>query len=64
MEIIDRNKLRGSIRANGMTQADLAKMLEISPNSIYNKLSGKTEFTESEIAKLRTHFGKEIFIYK
>ncbi len=43
------NKLRGKIRERGLTLAELARQIGMSNTSISNKLSGKTDFSLSEI---------------
>jgi plasmid maintenance system antidote protein VapI len=62
MELIDRDKLCGKMRECHITYDDLAKVLGITRNSVFNKISGKYDFTESEIAKLQKRFGKAIFV--
>ena len=42
----------------GEILSDLAKLLDVSPLTIFNKLNGKTEFTVSEVEKLKEHYGK------
>lgn len=45
------NKLKGRIVELYGTQANFAKKLRISKNSISKKLTGKTEFSQSDIEK-------------
>jgi transcriptional regulator with XRE-family HTH domain len=49
---LNTNKIRGLMAEKGITQADVAKKLNISQNSVGNKLQGKTKFTANEIGLL------------
>lgn len=59
------NLLRGKIVENGMTQAELAKLIGMSENSLSRKLLGKREFRLSEAIDicnvLKIDNPKEIF---
>lgn len=46
--MIDTNKLKGIIVMRGKTQQDVAKMLNITPKTFYNKMK-KGEFGSKEI---------------
>ena len=45
-------KLRGKIAESGMTQAQIASHLGISPNTMTKKMNNRAEFNLSEVAKL------------
>lgn len=49
---MDYGNLLGRIRANGMTQCDIAQKIGISSTTFNKKLRGHTDFTQSEIRKL------------
>lgn len=49
---MDYMKLLGRIRANGMTQSDVAQKIGVSPTTLNKKLRGHTDFTQSEIRDL------------
>lgn len=44
-------KLRGRITEIFGTQAEFAKALKISKNSVSNKMTGKTEFSQSDVER-------------
>ena len=46
---------------NGDYQKTLAKLLEITEASVTNKLSGKSQWTISEIDKICNHYGKDYY---
>ena len=48
----NKNKVRGLMSEYGYTQKEFAKELNITDNSVRNKLQGKTEFTVSELATM------------
>jgi putative transcriptional regulator len=50
--MINRNKLRGLMAENSITQTELAKRLGISTNAFNMKINGKTSFTETEIKRI------------
>lgn len=45
-------KLANLIKSSGITITSLAKKLQITRGSLYNKLNGETEFTVTEIIRL------------
>lgn len=47
------DKLTAQIQASGLKFSKIADMLEISRTALHNKLSGKTEFQQTEIASLK-----------
>lgn len=49
MEMFDYSKLRGAIREKTKTQEQFAKMLGISKGSLSAKLSGKSDFSHSQM---------------
>lgn len=46
------NRVRAKMKENGMTQADVAKFIGISANSLSRKLNGKRDFSLSEVLRL------------
>ena len=45
--------LKQALDARGITQKSCAELLGISEKTLYNKLSGNSEFTYSEVKRLR-----------
>ena len=58
--MINRENLRREMFAKNISFAILAKELNITVQTLYNKISGKTEFTEKEIIILIGLFGRVI----
>ena len=56
-------KIKGFLRDNGMTYADLAGHLGLSEPSIQNKLDGKTEFKASEMVATANLLGESPLIF-
>lgn len=46
-------RLKQALEARGITQKSCADLLGISEKTLYNKLSGGSEFTYSEVKRLR-----------
>ena len=63
---MDTNKLKAKFRENGLTQADVAKMIGISANSLSRKLNGKKDFKLGEVLllckALKISESREIFL--
>lgn len=53
MEVIKLVRLKQALDARGITQKSCAELLGISEKTLYNKLSGSSEFTYSEVKRLR-----------
>lgn len=51
-----KNKIKAHMSLNGITQADMAKRLEIGQHTFSNKLNGKTPFTLNESKKIADYF--------
>ena len=49
---MNRSELRAQIARQGISNRQIARELNISEQAFYNKMSGETEFKESEIKKL------------
>lgn len=60
-DFVNRNKLRGKMAENSYTQTTLSKELDICRQSLSDKLAGKSQFSESEIAILAKKFGEDVF---
>ena len=52
LSVLNKNALRGKIAESGLTQGKVADAIGISPNTFTRKISGKRDFTVSEIDKL------------
>lgn len=46
-------RLKQALDARGITQKACSELLGISEKTLYNKLTGNSEFTYSEVQKLR-----------
>ena len=46
-------RLREALDTRGITQKSCAESLGITEKTLYNKMTGSTEFTYSEVQKLR-----------
>lgn len=53
-------KLKGILIINGMTQQDLANILNLSASTLNFKINGKTEFTLTEVKKISHYFNMNI----
>lgn len=53
-------KLKGILMINGMTQQDLANILNLSASTLNFKINGKTEFTLTEAKKISSYFKMDI----
>lgn len=56
-------KLRGLMAENGMTQKDVAQLLEINENTFKKKILGKSKFSFEEVVKLSKIFKVDINIF-
>ncbi len=54
---MNRSELRAEIARQGISNRDIARELNISEQAFYNKMSGASEFKESEIKKLAQILG-------
>ena len=46
------NKLKGAMAEKGISQADIAKILGLSTNSVSAKINGKVDFKVGEMQKI------------
>lgn len=53
--------LKSELKKRGISVAELAKMTEIGQMSLYNKINGKTSFTQKDMGKIarELHLGNE-----
>lgn len=49
---MDYSKLLGRLKEKSLTQAEVAKMIKVSPSTLNGKLNGHVEFSQSEIRNL------------
>ena len=61
-KIINREKLKEKMYLIHWTQQELADYLNISRQSVINKLKKGKDFTEEEMFLLKSKFGKSIFL--
>gem|GEM_PF-799403 len=64
--VIDTNKVKAARVSKGMTQAEMAKHLEVSPNTYSEKENGNTEFKLKEafvMAEILDMDIRDIFFY-
>lgn len=54
-----RNVLRGEMAKYGLTIKDIAEIIGISYQAMFNKLHGKTEFTLTEAKKIVSYFNSQ-----
>lgn len=54
--MVNSNKIKGLIKTAGMTQAECARKIGISAQSLNAKINGKTEFNSEEIVAFRDLF--------
>lgn len=54
----DTEKFREIIKATNIPFYRVAKLLDITPQSLYNKVGNATEFTQGELIKIREIFPK------
>lgn len=54
--VFDYSKLRGLIKERSMTLADYASSIGISMTTLYERLTNKTPFSQSEIVKTKQLF--------
>lgn len=59
---VDREKVKSVMCILGLNQLTLSERTNIPKSSLSRKLSGATEFTESEIVELQKVLGKNIFL--
>ena len=55
--VFDYSKLRGLIKERSMTLTDYASSIGISMTTLYERLTNKTPFSQSEIVKTKQLFG-------
>lgn len=60
-QFVKRDELKVKMIRNHLKPGQVAKCLDITRQSFWNKLNGKTGFTEHEMAVLKTLFGTGIF---
>lgn len=60
-QFVSRNKLRGAMAEYGIKTTELAEKLNITKQTLYNKMKKNFSFTENEIAILKELFGLGIF---
>ena len=53
--------LSAEVTRSGLTQAELGKILNITPLTISHKMTGKSDWTLSEIEKLCDYYKKDFY---
>lgn len=53
LEVMTLLRLKKALDARGITQKSCAELLGVSEKTLYNKLTGDSEFTYSEVKRLR-----------
>lgn len=61
MKIIKYPELLGEMAKHGDTQKSLANLIDITYASVCRRLSGKSDWTKSEIDKICEHYGKNYY---
>jgi len=56
------NRINGKLREKRLTQKDLANKLGVKSQTVYNKITGKTEFTLTELLIIREYLEMEFNI--
>lgn len=54
---MNQNLFEAKLKEKGETVDDIARLLNIHPNTLYKKKNSKTEFTQGEIRMLKEHWG-------
>lgn len=52
-EVVLLNRLKQALDSRGITQKSCAELLGITEKTLYNKMTGSTEFTYSEVKRLQ-----------
>ena len=63
-QIVNREKLKEKMYLIHWGHQELANFLDISRQSVINKLTKGGDFTEEEMTKLKSKFGSSIFFLK
>lgn len=61
-KFVNRLKLKGKMVEKGISVSTLSRDLDLSRTALYNKLCGRVDFSEREIALLKKTFGTYIFL--
>lgn len=61
--MINLGKIKGLMAENGHKQKDLAKILDLSLQSVNLKLQGKTDFKVNELVKIARQYGVDVDIF-
>lgn len=51
--MINKNKLKAKVIENGLTMEKVAKELDINVTTLYRKINGTSDFTRSEMHKIK-----------
>lgn len=51
--MFDKNKFKGAVASEGLTLADIARALGISPATLYRKAEGISDFSRNEMEIIR-----------
>jgi len=51
--MLNKNKLKAKVIENGLTMEKVAKALDINVTTLYRKINGTSDFTRSEMHKIK-----------
>lgn len=55
--VFSKNRFRSKYVEHGLTAVEVARIMEISPTTLYRKINGESDFTRLEIQKFRAALG-------
>lgn len=55
--MMDALRFKGYCAANGIKQADVARLIGVGKSSISQKMNGRKNFTLAQVKKICEHFG-------
>jgi len=60
---INLKKIKGLMAEHGLTQKDLAIVIDLSPQQMVKKLDGRADLKVGELLKIANHFGEHPSIF-
>ena len=55
--MLNKSRFKAKYIERGLKAAEVARMMKISPTTLYRKLSGESDFTRSEIQAFKERLG-------